>query len=131
MSIRKFFNLQTLVFILVLSSFSISMKAQTQDPKPFQIIIENTDNGITLYSKAESTWTKLSFKTNDDQPQAINQFGMAKLNKPDDRSSYLFTISKNNNQIILKGIKGTSWKELKFYLSKNNKQTVDQSGVFQ
>jgi hypothetical protein len=41
----------------------------------------------------------------------------------------LFTITKTNDGIVLKGIEGTAWTDLSFSLSENGRQAIDQFGM--
>ena len=58
---------------------------------------------------------------NDFQPQAIDEYGMTFVNntstKTDDKlADFTFTITKTDDLIFLKSVKGTAWSELKFSL---------------
>ena len=81
-----------------------------------------------------SAWLDLSFSLNNDRPQAVDEYGMTELknvseNKDEKLADFLFTITKTENGIELKGIEGTAWTELKFSLAENKKQAIDQFGM--
>ena len=42
---------------------------------------------------------------------------------------FMFTITKTENGIVLKGIEGTAWTDLSFSLLENRKQAIDQFGM--
>jgi len=44
-------------------------------------------------------------------------------------ADFLFTISKTENGIVLKGIEGTAWTDLTFSLDENGRQAIDQLGM--
>lgn len=121
-------------FQLTLSSDLIAQKQGSTDLKDFKITIEKSDKGIKMQSLKGSAWVDLSFDLVNDKPQAIDEYGMTKLDKvspSEDRNltNYLFTITRTKDGIVLKGIEGTAWKELSFTLSKSGKQTVDHFGM--
>ena len=122
------------LFILTASSELVAQEKKSDDLKNFKVVVEKTDNGIKMQSLEGSAWIDLSFSINNDRPQAIDEYGMAELNKiSSDKDSnladFLFTITKTENGIVLKGIEGTAWTELKFSLADNKKQAINQYGM--
>lgn len=112
---------------------SVGLQAQSK-LKDFTIIIEKTKDGIHLQSNKGTAWTNLSFSLNNYHPQIIDEFGMVKYDetsksKDSNYADFLFTISKVENEIILKGKQGTAWKDLSFTLVENEKQGIDQFGM--
>ncbi|MGI6343074.1 MAG: hypothetical protein ACOXZ9_08895 [Bacteroidales bacterium] len=102
--------------------------------KEFKIIVERTDNGIKLESVNGSAWTDLSFTFSSDEPQAIDEYGMTKIGEVSDKkdpelADYLFTITETESGVILKGIEGTAWEKLDFYLPKGAREAINQSGM--
>src|SRR5690606_28993543 len=102
--------------------------------KDFKLIVEKTDNGIKMKSEKGSAWIDLAFSLNNYQPQAVDEYGMTELkkvseNKDGNLADFLFTITKTENGIELKGIEGTAWTELKFSLAENKQQAIDQFGM--
>ncbi|MBR9774576.1 MAG: hypothetical protein GYB55_06035 [Cytophagales bacterium] len=107
---------------------------KTAELKDFKLIIEKTDNGIKMRSEKGSAWIDLSFSLNNYRPQAVDEYGMTDLkkvseNKDENLADFLFTITKAENGIELKGIEGTAWTELKFSLADNKQQAIDQFGM--
>jgi hypothetical protein len=122
------------LFILTVSSELIAQEKKANDLKSFKIVIEKTDKGINMQSVEGTAWIDLSFNLKNDQTQAIDQYGMTELNKVSSNkdsnlADFLFTITKTDSGIKLKGIKGTAWIDLSFSLIKNKKQAFDQYGV--
>lgn len=122
------------VFILTASSELIAQEKKSNNLKNFKVVVEKTDKGIKMQSVEGSAWIDLSFSINNDQPQAIDEFGMTKLDKISSEkdanlADFLFTIMKTEKGIVLKGIKGTDWTDLNFTLNKNGKQAIDQFGM--
>ena len=121
-------------FVLTASSELIAQEKKADDLKSFKVVVEKTENGIKMQSIKGSAWVDLSFSINNDKPQAIDEYGMTELNKiSSDKDSnltnFLFTITKTENGIVLKGIEGTAWTDLSFSLLKNGKQAIDQFGM--
>lgn len=78
--------------------------------------------------------TDFSFNSNKNQPQAINAYAMTNVahvasSENPNVADFLFIITKTNNGINLKGIKGTSWTDLSFSQVESGKQTIDQNGM--
>jgi arginine repressor len=121
-------------FVLTASSELIAQEKKADDLKSFKVVVEKTENGIKMQSIEGSAWVDLSFSVNNDKPQAIDEYGMTELNKiSSDKDSnltnFLFTITKTENGIVLKGIEGTAWTDLSFSLLENRKQAIDQFGM--
>ena len=122
------------IFILTASSELIAQEKKSDNLNSFKVVVEKTDNGIKMQSVEGSAWVDLSFSISNYRPQAIDEYGMTELNKiSSDKDSnladFLFTITKTENGIVLKGIKGTTWTDLSFSLLKNGKQAIDQFGM--
>ena len=78
-------------------------------------------------------WEDLTYE-NKKEFQAINEFGMTEIeddqsNKNENLPKLLFTITKTDNGISLKGIKGTAWTDLSFSLRNNQTQAIDEMGM--
>ena len=135
LTIRKLVkNLTIFVFIVTVSTQLIAQEDRSIDLKNFKIIVEKTDSGIKLQAAEGCAWIDLSFSYNTDKPQAINEYGMTNLNKTSSEkepnlADFLFTISKTENGIALKGIEGTAWIDLSFSLLENKKQAINQFGM--
>lgn len=120
-----------LFFTATSELIALEDKAELKD---FKIIIEKTDNGIKMKSTEGSAWIDLSFSLNDYRAQAVDEYGMTDLdnvsqNKDKNLADFLFTITRTENGIELKGIEGTAWTELKFSLAENKKQAINQFGM--
>jgi len=131
----KRFNLSFLMVLFVLiTNSTIAQEKKSVDSNDFKIIVEKTDNGIKLQSVQGCAWKELSFKLNDYQPQAVNEFGMTELDKTPAKqdanlADFLFTIIKTDKGIELKGMEGTAWSELSFSLAENKPQVIDKQGM--
>lgn len=126
-----------LSFLLLALSSALPAQAQpAAELKDFTFTIEQTDNGIRLESQKGSAWINISFSSDCDAPQAIDEYGMTRLEevdpeKDEDLADFLFTITKTATGIRLDGIEGTAWKELSFSLQPNEKQTINQFGMLE
>jgi|688.fasta_scaffold16494_17 hypothetical protein len=123
-------SLLLLSFLFLLSTTSV--KAQ-EEKRPaiadFHITIQNTPNGIALTSSKGSAWVTLEFTLPYDKPQTINEYGMADPVKGLENGSYLFTITRTQSGIKLKGLQGTAWIDLGFSIPSSKAQSIDQLGM--
>jgi hypothetical protein len=124
-----------LIALIAVTSTSelIAQENKSEDLKDFKIVIEKTPTGIKMQSIKGSAWLDLTY-SNNDMPQAIDQFGMTELNSASSDTDstltdFLFIITKSERGIVLKGIKGTAWADLSFTLDENEKQAIDQFGM--
>ncbi len=131
---RVISNLLIAVFVITASSELIAQEKKSNDLKNFKIVVEKTENGIKIQSVEGSAWIDLTFSINNDQPQAIDEYGITKLEKISSEkdsilANFLFTITKTESGIVLKGIEGTAWTDLSFSLAKNGRQAIDEMGI--
>ena len=131
---RPMLNLLIALFVLTTSTSLRAQEKKSTDLKDFKIIVEKTENGIKMQSFQGSAWIDLTFNLDNDHPQAIDEYGMTKLDqisseKDANLADFLFTVSKTDNGIILKGIEGTAWTDLSFSLPVNGKQEFNQFGM--
>ncbi|MBI9057299.1 MAG: hypothetical protein JEZ01_05965 [Labilibaculum sp.] len=127
-------NLLIALFVLTSSFDLLAQEKESHDLKDFKIVLERTDKGFKMQSNNGSAWFDLSFSLNIDLPQAIDEYGMTKLDKiSSDKDAnladFLFTITITESGIVLKGIEGTAWTDLRFSLAENEKQAIDQFGM--
>lgn len=128
------FNLLVTSFVLMTSSELIAQEKKSTDLKDFKVVVEQTENGIKMQGLQGSAWIDLSFSLKNDLPQAIDEFGMTELKQTASKkyskyADFLFTITKTETGIKLKGIEGTAWTDLSFSLAQNKKQAIDQFGM--
>lgn len=131
---RPILNLLIVLFVLTASSELVAQEDKSTDLKDFKVVVEKTENGIKMQSVQGSAWIDLSFSLNNNRPQAIDEYGMTDLktvssNKDSNLADFLFTITKTENGVELKGIEGTAWTELTFSLAENERQAIDQNGM--
>ncbi|MBR9777643.1 MAG: hypothetical protein GYB55_22510 [Cytophagales bacterium] len=134
LNFRKPFSIMLMVLLFLTATSELVAQEKTSELKDFKLIIEKTDNGIKMKSEKGSAWIDLSFSLNNYRPQAVDEYGMTELknvseNKDEKLADFLFTITKTENGIELKGIEGTAWTELKFSLVENKQQAIDQFGM--
>ena len=134
MNFKRPFSMILMALFFLTATSELIAQEKKAELKDFKIIVEKTDNGIKMKSEKGSTWIDLSFSLNNDRPQAVDEYGMTELknvseNKDEKLADFLFTITKTENGIELKGIEGTAWTELKFSLAENKKQAIDQFGM--
>tara|TARA_R110002074_G_scaffold212666_4_gene382201 strand:+ start:166 stop:594 length:429 start_codon:yes stop_codon:yes gene_type:complete len=134
MKISKPISIIVMALLFLTGTAELIAQNKTAELKDFKLIIEKTDNGIKMRSEKGSAWIDLSFSLNNYRPQAVDEYGMTDLkkvseNKDENLADFLFTITKTENGIELKGIEGTAWTELKFSLADNKQQAIDQFGM--
>jgi hypothetical protein len=123
-------SLLTLSFLFLLCSTSVKAQEEKRSAiADFHITIQNTPNGIALTSSKGSAWVTLEFTLPYDKPQAINEYGMTDPAKGLENGSYLFTITRTDSGIKLKGLQGTAWIDLGFTIPPNKTQSIDQLGM--
>jgi len=129
---------RTILNVLLTALFfttSVGLFAQEKESsnlKDFKITVQKADKAILMQSREGSAWTELKF-TLSDQPQAVNAYGVQQLNKVTSNkdirlTNFLFTVSKAENGVQLKGIDGTAWTELSFSMAEDKKYSIDQTG---
>lgn len=131
---RPFLKILIAVLVLTTGTELLAQEKQAPDLKDFKIVVEKTENGISMESLEGSAWINLSFSVNNDQPQAIDEYGMTQLDNVSSKkdpglADFLFTITKTESGIVLQGIEGTAWTHLSFSLAENGKQAIDQLGM--
>lgn len=125
--------MKKIILLITIGLFYSFGQAQndTKELKDFELNIRTSNEKIILESKSGSAWQKLTFSLSN-LPQAIDEYGMTALENGKNKrqksestlADYTFTIEKTADKIILKGIQGTSWKELTYDCS--NKDCASQ-----
>lgn len=121
-----------IVFLLLIINITLTAQTDSSELKDFKIIIEKQDNKVIMKCEKGCAWINLTYQNNK-VAQAIDEYGMTKLNesntKESNLSDFLFTLTKTNHGISLKGIKGTAWRSLSFSLPEGQQQRIDQYGM--
>lgn len=110
-----------LLINLIIGASNVALsqtKIETPSSK-FLILIETTNERLKLIGLEGAAWKELTFTLKQDQPQAIDQYGMTSLNKnkPKEEKNlpdFLFIIKKTKEGISLEGKEGTAWLNLNF-----------------
>jgi len=134
MNFKRPFSMILMALLFLTTTSELIAQEKTVELKEFKLVVEKTDDGIKMKSEKGSAWIDLSFSLKNDRPQAVDEYGMTEMNnvsenKDENLADFLFTITKTENGIELKGIEGTAWTELKFSLSENKRQAIDQFGM--
>ena len=103
---RLLLNLLITLFVITASSCLMAQEKKPTDLKDFKIVIEKTKNGIKMQSFKGSAWINLTFSINNNNTQAIDEYGMTTLDqisseKDANLADFLFTISITENGIAL------------------------------
>lgn len=132
--ITLFQSLSIAVLLMSKASGVMAQEKKAVDLKDFKIIIEHTEDGVKMQGIEGSAWIDLSFDLNNDRSQAVDEYGAIILEeassvKDKNLADFLFTITRTEDGLKLKGIEGTAWTDLSFPLGKNHKQAIDQNGM--
>lgn len=123
------------LFIFVSPAYkTVAQEAKQATLKPFTIAVERTDSGLKLSCTNGCAWKDLEFTAVAHRPYVIDQNGMTTLKNhsykgTSDLPHFLFTVTKETDQVTLKGIKGTAWNSLQFSLPNNKVQAIDPYGM--
>jgi hypothetical protein len=116
-----------LILLIASNNNSYSQKNQSEKLSDFVIVISQNDKAILLESSKGCAWKELKFETQKEQ--GIDNFGMSNDYNSKKDLKFYFTIVRTKTEFLLKAIKGTAWKELRFSIKKNKKHEVTQFGV--
>ncbi len=119
--------MKKVLFIAMVFLFSGAVFAQESNQPNFKIKIKWVKNHVVFVCDNGCGYD-MSF--NAKRTVVLDQFGMVNVQKnlvQEDTSDYQFSYTKKGNQIILKGIKGVSWSELK--LDYKKEYTFDNNGL--
>lgn len=111
----------------LLFMFMGTVFAQEQNNNNFKIKIKWVKNHV-VFECDNGCGYQMAF--NAKRTVVLDQFGMVNVQKnlvQEDTSDYQFSYTKKGNKIILKGIKGVSWSELK--LDYKKEYTFDNNGL--
>ena len=125
---KKYFSTIFLLILLIASNYNAySQKKPTDKLSDFVIVISQNDKAIVLESSKGCAWKELIFETQKEQ--GIDNFGMSNDYNAKKDLKFYFTIVRTKTEFLLKGIKGTAWKELRFSINNNKKYEVTKFGV--
>ena len=125
---KKYFSTIFLLILLIASNYNAySQKKPTDKLSDFVIVISQNDKAIVLESSKGCAWKELIFETQKEQ--GIDNFGMSNDYNAKKDLKFYFTIVRTKTEFLLKGIKGTAWKELRFSIKNNKKFEVTKFGV--
>lgn len=121
-------------FLLILSTIGKAQETR-KALNDFKITIEKNGNEIIMKCSEGCAWIDLTYE-NKKEFQAINESGMTEIKgdqseAKENSSKFLITISKSDNGISLKGLKGTAWIDLSFSLRNNQNQMINQFGMIE
>ncbi len=124
-------SLFCILTVSIMSCGTTSKNIKSSEVEPFTIVVERTNDEMKLTCTNGCSWKDLKFNIKENQnAQAIDENGMTTLLESSKASGFLFTIETTQKEISLKGLKGTSWKELKFNCLENHcKQTLNHNGM--
>lgn len=103
--------------VLLTSSASITNKS-------FEVKIEIVRNKVQLTPSNGFNFSLMAFTKNS---VYLNESGMIDFKNSEEveNSDFIIKLTKNNNKIVLEGIKNTKWKDLAF----KNYAVINESGI--
>jgi hypothetical protein len=122
------------IFLTVLLIGASSFSTKNSDVKEFKIEFESYKGGLKANGLKGTAFGEIFFALRNYDQMPLDEFGTTivyvKASSTDDNlADFEFTIRKVNDEYILVGKKGTTWRKLSFAFSENNKAIVDQNGV--
>lgn len=132
-------NLFRNVFLSVCTLFVFSANntliAQSAEAD-FLIVIKTSEKGVELNCIQGCNFKDLKFSLSDKEVQAVNNDGMtSSISDLAERTAeaipsdnFLFTVEKNGDGVLVKGINGTYWEKLNFKNNPNLTQAFNQNG---
>ena len=125
----------SIILIIGASKETFSQVDTTHQPTKFSILVESTGDGIKLICKEGCAWKELTLLINDGDKIIIDEYGMAteEISKPKKERkwpNFQFIVRNNKYEIGFEGLRGTSWKRLKFNCDRIPCwQQLDQAGI--
>lgn len=123
------------VFSVVSVTEGLAQEATPPELSKFLIQVETADSDkVNLTCTEGCAWETLSFSLSEKGAQAVDEYGMADPENLDSRvnpelADFLFSISKTENGVDLKGLDGTAWTSLRFGLASKEVQAIDEMGM--
>ena len=107
-----------------------ALNEKNKELNKFLISAEFQQNLLILQGLEGCAFKELKFSMTDNKPVTVNRFGMttAKSGNTAKDPGFMFEIDKINDQINLRGIAGTAWKELSFKPAVK-KHFISETGV--
>ncbi|GAB5565486.1 MAG: hypothetical protein Wins2KO_25490 [Winogradskyella sp.] len=102
-------------------------KSSIENLNQFLVSVERNGKTIELKCEKGCKWGHLTLEPST-KPYIINDFGFSE-GSTIDSDRFAFTISTENNEIVLEGLKGTAWIDLAFTLPRNKVQGINQLGM--
>lgn len=92
--------------------------------KSFEVKVEIVRNKVQLTPSSGFNFSLMAFTKNS---VYLNESGMIDFKNTEEveNSDFIFKLTKQNNTILLEGIKNTNWKDLTF----NKFAVVNESGI--
>lgn len=124
-----------ILLVAVLANLSFTLPSPADELPKLNILVERTADGLKLSSKQGTAWLKTSFSLEVGKSQAINQYGMAEVEKeyrPKDEklADFLFVITRTEKGFSYKGLRGTAWKTLAYESSSEGcRHLISEEGV--
>ncbi|WP_044400609.1 hypothetical protein [Lacinutrix sp. Hel_I_90] len=118
---KKISNLVLPVLGLIMIMLTTTVASAQSNSDDFVISISKAGQNIKLKCVTGCAWTDLEFNatTYNKSVQSVDEYGMVSANaapKAVDKNltDFQFTVAIDNKEFVLNGLKGTSWKTLRF-----------------
>lgn len=124
-----------LVLLVLLNINSFAQDKSISKPKEFSISVEKVGSTVLKFKcPSKCAWLEFSFNTKYEPAQLVDEFGMTSIQRSgrmkDSRlADFLFSVDLKGNEVTLKGLHGTNWKELSFILPDDGAREFTESGL--
>lgn len=115
---------------LMMIMLTTTVATAQSNSKDFIISVNKAGQNITLKCVRGCTWTDLELNQTNKSAQRVDQYGVVAANAAPQAvgknlTDFQFTVAIDNNEFVLNGLKGTSWKTLRFKES----EMINKDGV--
>src|SRR5690606_2924618 len=121
-----------ITLLFALGPLTLNAQELKENTSDFKILMQRQGNEVILKCEEGGAWKTLSYN-NQNEEQAINELGMTSIETNKDSisgmSHFLITISKTENGLSMKGLKGTAWRDLSFTLPEFKTQAINRFGM--
>ncbi|WAC00820.1 hypothetical protein N7U66_11065 [Lacinutrix neustonica] len=115
------------LMMLMLTTTVASAQSNSND---FIISVNKAGQNIKLNCVRGCAWTDLEFNQTNKSAQSVDQYGIVGANAASNAvdknlTDFQFTVAIDNKEFVLNGLKGTSWKTLRF----KDSEMINKDGV--
>uniref|UniRef100_UPI00404ABC4A hypothetical protein n=1 Tax=Fulvivirga sp. TaxID=1931237 RepID=UPI00404ABC4A len=124
-----------IVLLILLNTKTFAQDSKPIKVKEFNITIEKVNSTVLkLKCPHDCAWIEINFDSKSEPMQLIDEYGQTTVGQSrttiDKRlADFLFSVDLKGNEVTLKGLHGTNWKELTFILPEDGAREFTESGL--